>query len=70
MKVSLTDHFAERMKVLREEKGLTQEKLAEAAKVSLNYVTALECSRRSPSFAMVEKIAKAMKIDPRQFFAI
>jgi transcriptional regulator with XRE-family HTH domain len=48
---------------LREQRGLTQEQLAEKAKVSQPYLSHLEGGRRqSPSVTMVHRIAKALGV--------
>lgn len=68
MKITLRHFFALRLKALREQKGMTQEALADEAEFSLNYVQALECERRSPSFETIERLAAALKVNPRAFF--
>jgi len=49
--------FGERVRALREEKGVTQKEMAEAIGVSAAYLSALEHGRRGvPNWAMVQKI--------------
>lgn len=49
--------FGERVRVLREKRGITQKQMAEAIGVSAAYLSALEHGRRgSASWAMVQKI--------------
>lgn len=57
------DYFAQielglRIKSLRTEKGLTQEKLAEALGVSLEHIGKIERGKRTPSLDLVIAMAK------------
>ncbi len=57
--------LAKRIRSLREEHGLTQERLAEISGVDYKHVQLLES--KNPSIAKIdtiEKIAKAFKISP------
>ena len=59
--------FGERVRELRQAKGLTQQKLAERLDVSLSYVSKVENERLNageyPSEAFVLKLAKALNAD-------
>jgi transcriptional regulator with XRE-family HTH domain len=59
--------FGERVKSLRLERGLTQTTLAEKAGLSLHGIGQLERSRREPSWATVQAIAKALGVDCTAF---
>lgn len=57
------DYFAQielglRIKRLRSEKGLTQEKLAEALGISVEYVGKIERGKRTPSLDLVIVMSK------------
>ena len=52
----------------RRKRGLTQEKLAEKADMSLHYLATLELGNNFPSGEMLEKLAKALDIQPFQLF--
>lgn len=57
------DYFAQielglRIKSLRTEKGLTQEKLAEALGVSLEHIGKIERGKRTPSLDLVIAMSK------------
>ena len=55
--------IAENLKKLRKEKGWSQQKLAEKAKLAYNTITKIEQGRtKYPSIQIVEKIADAFKI--------
>jgi transcriptional regulator with XRE-family HTH domain len=50
--------------------GLTQEKLAEKADMSLHYLAILELARKFPSGEMLERLAKALEIEPHELFIV
>lgn len=52
--------FARRLRQLREQAGWTQEKLAERADLSRNYIGLLESSRREPSLSTLLAISRAL----------
>ncbi len=56
----LAQQVQERLRSLREEHGLTQEKLAQRAGISLYYLQLLEGKKpKNPSLMVLEKLAKA-----------
>lgn len=52
------------MRRLREEAGLSQEKLALEAELDRTYVSGVERGVRNPTVTVVARIAKALKTDP------
>ena len=42
---------------------MTQEQLADKAGISRTYLARLETARHDPTLSMLEKIAKALKVD-------
>ena len=60
--------FTYNMKKYREKRGITQEKLAEYAKTDTSYIGQIEVNIATPSLKMVEKIAKALNIEPFRLF--
>jgi len=56
------ERLANRIKVLREERGLSQEALAAKAGVSRGYLARLETGRHDPTVGTVEKLAKALRV--------
>lgn len=52
------------MRRLREEAGLSQEKLALEADLDRTYVSGVERGVRNPTVTVVARIAKALKIEP------
>lgn len=56
--------FGKVLKQIREEKGMTQEKLAELAEVDRTYIYRLETGKRSPSLNIIFRLADALKVQP------
>ena len=54
--------FAQNVRRLRAEKGLTQEKLAEQSDLKLSDVAKIETLRRSPGILVVAKIAHGLGV--------
>jgi ribosome-binding protein aMBF1 (putative translation factor) len=57
-------YAGERIKALREKSGLTQQQLAEKAGLPQSHISRLESKIHSPSATTVEKIAKALGVEP------
>ncbi|MCL2878748.1 MAG: helix-turn-helix domain-containing protein [Treponema sp.] len=62
--------LAVNIKENRRKIGLSQEKLAEKANMSLHYLAILELGRKFPSGEMLERLAKALEINAHELFAI
>jgi len=67
---NIKEILAANLRKNRKKKGLTQEKLAEMADISLRYIAMLELGKSFPSGEMLEKLAKALDIDTIQFFDV
>ena len=67
-RTDIKEIFAANLKENRRKKGLTQEKLAETADISLRYIAMLELGKSFPSGEMLEKLAKALDIQAFQLF--
>jgi transcriptional regulator with XRE-family HTH domain len=59
--------FGERLKVLRQDAGLTQEGLARAASLSTSTVSKLEQRALDPSWSTVLQLAKALSVEVSAF---
>ena len=57
-----------RIKFLRENKGLTQEKLAEKTGLSLDYIGKIEVNINKPGFKTLIKIANALNVHIKEIF--
>ena len=67
-KANIKEILAANLKENRRKKGLTQEKLAEMADISIRYLAMLELGNSFPSGEMLEKLAKALDIQAFQLF--
>lgn len=62
--MGLKQTVARNVRRLRLERGYTQEELSELAGINRNYTGMIERGERSPTVDMLEKLARALKIDP------
>lgn len=60
--------LGKRIKLLREKKGLTQEKLAEKAGLSLDFVGKIEVNINKPGLKSLIKIANALDVELKELF--
>ena len=60
--------IGETIRKLRKEQGFTQEQLAEKAQTSTNYLGSIETGKKYPSPQMMDKLAKALDINPLELF--
>jgi transcriptional regulator with XRE-family HTH domain len=56
------------IKRIRKEKGISQEKLAEACNTSTSYIGLMEIYKNVPKLSTIERIAKALNVDPLVLF--
>lgn len=57
--------FAKKVRMHRHELQLTQEELAEAANIHVNFVGGIERATRNPSLTSIVKIAKALGLSSK-----
>lgn len=60
--------MARNLKHLRQEKGMSQEELADSAEINRNYVGMVERSENAATVDMLEKLADALGAKPIDFF--
>jgi transcriptional regulator with XRE-family HTH domain len=60
--------FAQRVRTLREEQGLSQERLAEKANLHRTYIGMVERLERNPSLVCIYKIAKGLGVHVTELF--
>jgi len=60
--------FGKKVKLLRIEKGWSQEKLALNADLDRTYIPGIEKGERNISITVIEKIAKALKTSIKNLF--
>ncbi len=59
---SIMERVAGNVKRIRIEKGITQQALADKAKIHRVYLAQIEGATRSPSLEMLDRIAKALRV--------
>jgi XRE family transcriptional regulator, regulator of sulfur utilization len=62
------DTFAANLKRLRQQHGLSQERLAHAADLNMTHVAKIERSEREPGVRTVAKLTKALGISAAELF--
>ena len=66
--MKLRQTVARNLRVLRKQKGLSQEELAFRAGINRNYVGQIEREEKSPTVDMIEKLAATLDVDPGTLF--
>lgn len=61
-------NFGKVIRKFRKGSGLTQRELAKKVKVTPTYISKLESGLANPSFALLKRIARAMRIPPEVVF--
>jgi transcriptional regulator with XRE-family HTH domain len=67
--MGLRQTVAKNVKRVRLERGHTQEELSALAGLDRNYIGMIERRERSPTVDTLEKLAKALKVEPIAFLA-
>ena len=67
---SLRETFAKNLREKRRKCGFSQEKLAEKAGISTQYLAMMEIARRFPTSEVLERIALAMNIKVYELFLV
>lgn len=65
---TITQKFGEKIKQLRKKQGLTQEKLAELAKMDYSYLNLIESGKKNPSLKRIAKLARVLKTPLPELF--
>jgi|MudIll2142460700_1097286.scaffolds.fasta_scaffold1760142_2 transcriptional regulator with XRE-family HTH domain len=60
--MGIMKRVAENMSRIRNERGLTQQTLANKVKIHRVYLAQMEGATRAPSLEMLERLAKALKV--------
>jgi len=66
---SVKSRFGTRLRQLRDERGYSQEELAERAGLHRNYVGGVERGERNVALENIVKLAKALSVKPDELFA-
>ncbi len=67
-KQNVLRQLGERIRKLRKEKGMSQEKFADESGVERSYMGAIERGERNPTFIKLYMIAKALKVSLPHLF--
>jgi transcriptional regulator with XRE-family HTH domain len=59
---------ARNLRLLRKQKGFTQEELADEAGINRNYVGQIEREEKSPTIDLLEKLVLALDVKPEDLF--
>jgi transcriptional regulator with XRE-family HTH domain len=65
---SVKSRFGNTLRQLRDERGYSQEELAERAELHRNYVGGVERGERNVAIENIVKLAKALSVPPRDLF--
>lgn len=65
---TLAQQFGNRVRALRQKRGMTQEQFAEATDLSVNFISFVERGIKSPSLANIGRIAKALNVPVMELF--
>jgi DNA-binding XRE family transcriptional regulator len=65
---SVKSRFGSRLRQLRDERGYSQEELAERAGLHRNYVGGVERGERNVALENIVKLVKALSVPPRDLF--
>ena len=66
--INYLKEFAQKVRSLREEQGLSQEKLAERSELHRTYIGMVERLERNPSLVCIHKIAKGLGVQITDLF--
>ncbi len=66
--MSLRRIVARNLKRLRLERGLSQEELADLAKLNRNYIGMIERQENAATVLTLEALAKALEVEPARLF--
>lgn len=62
--MTLREILATNLRNVRQERGVSQEALADAAGIDRTYVSALERCRYAATVDVIERVARALDVDP------
>ncbi len=66
--MNIKEKFGQKVKSLREQKGISIEHLANISNVDRNYISDIERGKRNVSIEIIEKIITALDTDFGAFF--
>lgn len=67
--LDLRKRFGRLVSAHRRQQQMTQDQLAECADLSVDMISRIEAGKSGASFATIDKLATALKVDPAEFFS-
>ena len=67
---SIREVLAKNIKEYRRKYGFSQDKLAELAGISSQYLATVETCRKFPTPEVLERLAEALEIEPHELFTV
>jgi transcriptional regulator with XRE-family HTH domain len=67
--MDIQKRFGERIRALRQQKGISQEKLAELSNLHRTYVSSVELGERNVSLKNIQALADALGVSLQELFA-
>jgi transcriptional regulator with XRE-family HTH domain len=68
-KPNIRDVFADNLRRLRSERGISQEELARSAEISRAYISTLEHGRKAPTIETLEALANVLDVEAAALIA-
>ena len=68
--MKLREVFAKNLRVLRQQRGISQEVLAHDAGIDRSYISALERSVSAATVDMIERLAEILQVEPAAFLEL
>lgn len=66
--MNIQTKFGKNVRLFREAKGWSQDKLSEMSGLHRTYISGIECGVRNPTIKIVYEVAKALEIKVSQLF--
>lgn len=66
--MDIKENFGKKIQELRKSQGISQENLALLSGLDRSYISGIEQGKRNASLEVVEKLAKALSIEVKEFF--
>jgi transcriptional regulator with XRE-family HTH domain len=66
MKMDLKEAFGQVIRELRDQRGLSQQELADYSEVDRTYISGLERGINAPTLSTIYKLAEVLKIKPSE----
>ncbi len=65
---TLRKRFGKHLRLIRAQRGMTQEEFAEMLEISVDFLSLIERGRNAPSFETIERIAKRLRVPVADLF--